>query len=112
MTEKKVLLFALCICAKDGLISSIEADTILSLFNESVKNKDLPFKKLSNASFKLIIDEFFFSDEQLESYCQDIKEAEYLEKILEIAKISASSDGFDILENIAYQKALALLDKN
>ena len=112
MTEKKILLFALCICAKDGLISSIEAETILTQFNESVKNKDLPFKKLSNASFKKIIEQFFASDKQLEDYCQDIKETKNLDKILEIAKISASSDGFDILENIAYRKALALLDKN
>jgi hypothetical protein len=112
MTEKKILLFALCICAKDGLISSTEEKALLSLFNEFVKIKGVPFKRVSNSSFEEIIHEFFSTTNQLEDYVKDIKNSEYLEKILEIAKNAASSDGFDILENIAYKKTLALLDMN
>ena len=112
MTEKKILLFGLCICAKDGLISSTEEKALLSLFNEFVKNKGVPFKKVSNSSFEEVVNEFFSTTYQLEDYVKDIKNSEYLEEILEIAKNAASSDGFDILENIAYKKTLALINKD
>ena len=57
-----------------------------------------------------IIVEFFNSKKQLEDYVKDIQELEYLDEILNIAETAASSDGFDIQENIAFQKTLQILE--
>ena len=109
MTEKDIIFLALCICAKDGLISSEEEVQTLVLFNEASKDNKIPFKKLTKSSYEKIVDEFFSSRSQLEDYIEAVKDSEYLGKILEIAKNAASSDGFDIRENIAYQKTKVIL---
>ncbi len=110
MSEKSVVLFALCICAKDGLISEIEENELFILFNDSVKAKKLPYKKLTRTQYEEIVVDFFNSKKQLEDYVKGIQELEYLDEILNIAETAASSDGFDIQENIAFQKTLQILE--
>ena len=110
MSEKNVILFALCICAKDGLISEIEENELFDSFNEYVKEKKLPFEKLTKTKYEEIVVEFFNSTRQLEDYVQDIEELEYLEEVLKLAETAASSDGFDIQENIAFKKTLQIIE--
>ena len=88
---------ALMICAEDGVISKIELDT---LYKESSK-----IKKITKKSFQELVDEFFNESVIMEDYLQVITSYQDRESILNISKKAAASDGFDIRENLAYQKA-------
>ena len=72
MSEKNIILFGLCICAKDGLISEIEEIELFNLFNEYAKDKKIPYKQLSKSKFEEIVVEFFNSKEQLEDYIKAV----------------------------------------
>tara|TARA_B100001750_G_C15271822_1_gene477941 strand:- start:160 stop:528 length:369 start_codon:yes stop_codon:yes gene_type:complete len=97
----------LCICAKDGVITQLEEETTFKLLHAfTSKSNDL--KALSESDFEKLIDKFFASDKQLEDYLNEFNDKELLSECLLIAKDSASSDGFDIKENIAYRKALSI----
>ena len=95
----------LCICAKDGVITQIEEETTFELIH-ALTSKSNDLKVLSESGFEKLIDNFFASDKQLEDYLNEFNDKELLNECLSIAKDSASSDGFDIRENIAYRKAL------
>ena len=95
----------LCICAKDGVITQMEEETTFELIH-ALTSKSNDLKVLSESGFEKIIDNFFASDKQLEDYLNEFNDNELLNACLSIAKDSASSDGFDIRENIAYKKAL------
>ena len=110
MSEKSIILFSLCICAKDGIISEVEEIELFNLFNEYAKDKKIPYKKISKSKFEEIVVEFFNSKEQLEDYIHGIQDSESLTEILEIASLAASSDGLDIQENIAFKKTLIILN--
>ena len=97
----------LCICAKDGVITQVEEETTFKLLH-ALTSKSNDLKALSESDFEKLIDKFFASDKQLEDYLNEFNDKELLSECLLIAKDSASSDGFEIRENIAYRKALSI----
>jgi hypothetical protein len=104
-----VIWFVLCICAKDGFISSEEENETFLLFNKAVEEKKIPFKKITQTSFQKLIDEFFSSNLQLEDYLIALKGQSYTKEILKMSEMAASADGLNILENIAFLKAKKIL---
>ncbi len=105
---KPFVLLSLCICAKDGVISKTEEAKIFELINQNNK-----FKKLTKKNFEGLIIEFFSTNDQLEDYCNPFENEEDKALALEIAKQSATADGLEIKENIAYKKAENfMLNKN
>lgn len=105
---KHFVLLSLCICAKDGVISQTEEAKIFELISQNNK-----FKKLTKRNFEDLIFELFSTNNQLEDYCNPFENAEDKALALEIAEQSATADGLEIKENIAYQKAEHfMLDKN
>jgi hypothetical protein len=92
------LKIAACICGKDGVISELEEKTMFQF----AKDK---FPDFSPDSMELALTEFFDSNQQIEDYLALIDDMELRQFTLELAKISASSDGLNIKENIALEKA-------
>ena len=67
------------------------------------------FKRdLTNNEIEKILKDFFLSNLQIEEYLEKVNNEELRKPILTLAVISAASDGFDIKENLAYQKALSI----
>ena len=95
---KIALMISACICAKDGLISQAEEE---ALFNNISKR----FPEIDMEFFQATLDEFFESEDQIESYLNQINDPELQKFILELSEHSASADGLDIRENIALKKA-------
>ena len=91
---------AACICGKDGLLSELEVNKILELVS-------IEFPSFARDDFESYIDEFFESDLQIEDYLKEVDDPEFMKFVLEVSKVSASSDGLDLAENIALQKAYA-----
>jgi len=97
-----ILKIVLCISAKDGVLSDTEIETSREEF-PAFFNKEISNKQLEN-----ILDEFFNSDQQIESYLETITNDDLKLPILQLSFLSASSDGLDIKENIAFHKALSI----
>lgn len=91
---------AACICAKDGVISQPEED---ALFNSTVEK----FPSITDSEFDDVMNEFINSSFQLEDYLSLVEDKEIRMFALHVAKMSASADGLDIRENLAYKKACA-----
>jgi len=89
---------AACICSKDGVISAIEEQT---LYQRVIRK----FPDFDAEHFDQVLTDFFNSDEQIEDYLSYINDPEIQQFTLTLAEVSASSDGLDIRENIALEKA-------
>ena len=89
---------AISICAQDGLISETEENRIFKLILKR-------FPDYTQDAFNRAMDEFFNSELQIEDYLADITEPELQKYTYELAIDSAASDGLEIRENIAAQKA-------
>ena len=88
----------LCISAQDGVISETELDTAYKLINDQ-------FDKISKQKFEELIDEFFNEDYALEEYLLKLNDSDEFQEILKISYKSATRDGLDIRENLAFDKA-------
>ena len=88
----------LCISAQDGVISETELDTAYKLINDQ-------FDKISKQKFEELIDEFFNEDYALEEYLLKLNDSDEFQEILKISYKSATSEGLDIRENLAFDKA-------
>jgi len=88
---------AACICGKDGIISKIEEDKIFELIA-------IEFPQITSQSFDAIMDDFFNSNYQIETYASHLKDESLHDFVLNLAEVSASADGLDFKENIALQK--------
>ena len=95
---KNILKISACICAKDGLISRAEEETMFKCITKR-------FPEFDFESFEKTLDEFFESEEQIEDYLDQIKDPELQKFTLGLSEVSASADGLDIRENIALKKA-------
>ena len=97
-----ILNIVLCISAKDGILSDSELEKSREEFPNFFD------KKITKKELNLIVDDFFDSDDQIEEYLDRITDDDMKHSILLLSLISASADGLDIRENIAFQKALAI----
>ena len=88
----------LCISAQDVVISQSELDTAYKLINDQLGN-------VSQQKFDELIEEFFNEDYVLEEYLLKINDSEDYQRSLDISYKSATSDGLDIRENLAFDKA-------
>ncbi len=98
MSVDKVTKLVVCIAAQDGIISKVELDTAFELINKSIESID---KK----SFDSYIAQFFEEESNLEDYLLAIPQKYNPEVILNICYKSATSDGLEIRENLAFDKA-------
>lgn len=89
---------AACVCAKDGVISELEEQAIISIVTER-------FPELTNAMIENFLTEFFDSDHQIEDYLALVDDNELRNFTLNLAEVSASADGLSLMENIALEKA-------
>lgn len=89
---------AACVCGKDGVISETEVQSIFQF----VKDR---FSDFNEDSLESALTEFFDSNQQIEDYLALVDDKSLRHFTLELAKVSASSDGLDIKENIALEKA-------
>ena len=94
----KCLKVAVCICAKDGVIS--EAEEVMMFKIVSYKCPEFLIE-----DFEQVLDGYFDSDDQIEDYLNQINSKELREFTLELSEKSASADGLDLRENIALSKA-------
>jgi hypothetical protein len=97
---KDILNIVFCISAKDGILSDIEIQSSQLEFTKFFN------RRLTSKALDLILDDFFNSDDQIESYMDAITNYKLRLPILKLAFLSASADGLDIKENIAFQKAI------
>lgn len=93
---------AACVCGKDGIISELEEQEIFNLIS-----KKYPIYNLQR--FNQAIDEFFEENHQIEYYLNLLLNEELKFFTIELCKLSASIDGLDINENIAFQKVKIIL---
>jgi hypothetical protein len=105
MSVKKVIKLVACVAAQDGIISKVELDTAFKLINESIENTN-------KDSFDSCISEFFEEESTLEDYLLAIPKKYNPEIILEICYKSATSDGLEIRENLAFDKACKFWEKD
>lgn len=98
MAVKKIIKLVLCISAQDGIISQVELETSYKLINDLVD-------KIDRNSFNSVVREFFDEESSLEEYIVRIPQEIDPNIILKICHKSALSDGLDIRENIAFDKA-------
>tara|TARA_Y100001970_G_scaffold230425_1_gene286085 strand:- start:59 stop:391 length:333 start_codon:yes stop_codon:yes gene_type:complete len=105
MSVKKVVKLVACVAAQDGIISKVELDTAFKLINESIEN-------INKDSFDSCISEFFEEESTLEDYLLAIPKKYNPEIILEICYKSATSDGLEIRENLAFDKACKFWEKD
>ncbi|MBE66635.1 MAG: hypothetical protein CMQ30_08215 [Gammaproteobacteria bacterium] len=97
-----ILAIVLCIASKDGIISQTELTTLKKEFS------NIFTLKLTDKQNNQALEDFFSSNDQIEDYLEKIEDHELRIPILRLSLISAASDGFDIKENIGYQKALMI----
>ena len=88
----------ICISAQDGVLHQSELNTAFELINEHLGN-------ISQQKFDELIEEFFNEDYVLEEYLLKISNSDDFQTILKISYKSATSDGLDIRENLAFDKA-------
>jgi hypothetical protein len=99
---KDILNIVLCISAKDGILSETELRTAKEEFKIFFK------RDLTNNEMENILKDFFLSNLQIEEYLERVNNEELRKPIMQLALISAASDGFDVRENLAYKKALSI----
>mgnify|MGYP000223824850 CR=1 FL=1 len=95
---------AACVCGKDGVISQLEEEAIIS-------NVILEYPNYSIIRFNRVIDEFFEEDQQIEDYLLQISGLNLSDFTIKLCEISASSDGLDTKENIALDKVKIFLSE-
>ena len=95
-----ILAIVLSIASKDGIISEKELSTLKKEFSRFFSHK------LTHEQNNKALEDFFSSNEHIEDYLEKIDDEELRKPILRLTLITAASDGFDIRENIGYQKAL------
>ena len=100
--KTEVVNIALTICARDGILSGTELSTLREKFPEYFK------VKIEEKDFEAMVDDFFQSDKQIEAYLEPITDQELRRSVLIISMESAASDGLDIRENIAFEKAMMI----
>jgi len=86
----------LAICAADGFISQEEEASLYRKFEGSFG--------VSKIIFEDLVNRFFESQVEIEIYLDGISSMELKVKLLTIARDAAAVDGFDITENIAWDK--------
>lgn len=89
-------LVCLAICAADGFISKEEEEVL-----------EVEFEKHFNVSaiqFQKIVDLFFESSIKIEVFLDGVHASHLRDQLLSIAKEAAAADGFEIRENIAWNK--------
>lgn len=89
---------AACICGKDGVISEAEERSMFEVLTKR-------FPNVGSEDFDRVLSEFFDSDHQIEHYLSSVMDSDLRSFTLELAEVSASSDGLEIRENIALRKA-------
>ena len=92
---------AACICAKDGVISEVEENTMFRILHER-------FPDFTADHFELALTEYFNSNEQIEDYLALVGKDELQRFTLYLAEASASADGLEIRENIALEKVYVI----
>lgn len=97
-----VVKVAACVCGKDGVISEAEEQEI---FNMIAAN----FSAYSLQRFNKTIDEYFEESYQLEHYLNALSGENLNHFTVKLCKLSASIDGLDIKENIAFHKVAMIL---
>ncbi len=95
------LMIAVCICAKDGLISSDEEEKLFTEFKGH-------FPDFESSLYEELLDEFFNSSKQLEDYMEGVSSEGMKLFAIKLSEISASEDGLEIRENIALQKVKSI----
>ena len=93
-----VIKLVACVSAQDGIISSDELETAYRLINEKIG-------KIDKKSFDSCIEEFFNEENTLEDYLGAISKEFSSKTLLNICYQSAISDGLEIRENLAFDKA-------
>jgi hypothetical protein len=86
-----------CICSQDGVVSSQEEAAVVDKF-KSIFN-------LEDSNLDDLFDRFFSSKNHIDTYLDKITDVDLQKKIVDISEFSASTDGLDIRENIALQRA-------
>ncbi|MEH6639258.1 MAG: hypothetical protein V7717_08300 [Porticoccaceae bacterium] len=89
---------AACICAKDGVISEVEEQTMFRILDER-------FPDFNAEYFESALTEYFNSNRQIEDYLALVDDKVLRRFALDLAELSASADGLDVRENIALEKA-------
>lgn len=89
---------AACVCGKDGIISELEEQAIMTLVLKR-------FPDVTADDIEQAISEFFDSDQQIEDYLEFVIDQELRMFTLALAEESASADGLNFRENIALVKA-------
>jgi hypothetical protein len=90
------LMIALCICAKDGILSSDEEEKLFTEFKGR-------FSSFDHDSYEIILEDFFNSNKQLEDYMEGVNSDDMKIFTITLSETSASEDGLDIRENLALQ---------
>lgn len=93
---------AACVCGKDGIISEAEEQEIFNIISKK-------YPTYSRQRFDQTIDKFFEESYQLEDYLNDLSGKNLKIFTVELCKRSASIDGLDVNENIAFNKVAMLL---
>ena len=99
---KNGALVCLAICAADGFISIDEEEVLEAKFETHFN--------VTKTEFQKIIDFFFESSSQIETFLEGVHQKKLKHQILNIAKEAAAADGLDITENIAWNKCKAYWD--
>ena len=101
--HKDIIFFIFFISAQDGIISSEELNKTKELLNTYASN--LGINTISDDEFDLILEKFFESEAQFDEYFEKVNNKN-IELVLHIARLVATSDGLEIRENIAFDRAL------
>jgi len=105
MSSEKIIKLVACVCAQDGIVSQVELETALKLIDKEIE-------KTSKKVFYSQIEKFFDEDLSLEEYLLAVPKNLNPDTILNICYQSAISDGLEIRENLAFDKACKFWDKD
>lgn len=100
-----VVKIAACVCGKDGVITQLEEEAMIS-------NLLLEYPNYSADRFNKVIDDFFDEDKQIEDYLSQLSGLKLSDFTVKLCEISASADGLDIKENIALDKVKVFLSED
>lgn len=105
MSAEKIIKLVACVCAQDGIVSQIELETAFNLVNKTIG-------KSSRKDFDTYIEKFFEEDITLEGYLLAIPKNQNPDDVLKICYEAAISDGLEIRENLAFDKACKFWSKD
>lgn len=102
MNEEVRAGFFVCaaICGKDGVISSIEEQSMFQCFEREFD--------LNHSEIEQLFNDFFNSKEHIDKYLSKVESSSKRELIYKLSKECASSDGLEIHENIALLRTQAI----